>query len=319
MKWPLIKAAAVLLLFCGPKPSFANSATAMFVAPSGFYLQPSDKKKRGQLYGPTSPQRAANWNISQWDIPQDLPPFNRNNISQNRWARVSFKNDVLTIAEDSKNYPCTKLYPSGYHLPKEWGMFAAPNSTQEPQAPQAGLDIGELISNVIDINLKTTLTLKSLRVLDDACHVNKAFFVADIVLTNKLSSQILFYGVSFGNFLTTSRGDFQQNGVLSSQSHGTMYFNGVNRESGSRNFYGYGDPVDSTYDVQKITPGKTVSYNLNLLPHLIQAIRAGKSSGLDQNLEHWSLRGFYEGQTITGHVFVESKWSNFSLVINKKN
>lgn len=288
------------------------------VPPSGFYLQPSDKQKRGELYGPTMPASEANWNLSQWDIPDELPPFNKANTTQNKWAKVSFVNHVLSITENSTNYPCIKLYANKNLMPKEWGMFAAPNSKQEAAFPQGIKSKSIPLSELNSVNLTTTVFLKQLKIIDTACPVNKAFLVVNVVLTNIKSKQTFFYGVSFNNFISEQSTMFKDKGVLNTQSHGHLYFNGINRESGQEGIYAYGEQVD-VYGSPRIDVSKKISYNLNIYPGLLRGIRSGSGHNLDQDLNDWALGGVYEGQTITGHVFIKSEWSNFLMTVETKH
>ena len=303
-----------ILLNAGTGAARAQTGVSLFDPPTGFYLQPSAKEHRGKLYGPTA--SAANWNFSQWEIPQDLPAFDATGVSKNQWATVTFQNGLLTVTENAQNYPCSKQYATGA-LPQEWGMFAAPNSAQDPGFPLAVKDNHETVADLSGIEMTATVNLKTLKIIDNTCPITKAFLTGYIVLANKVSHQMLFYGVGFANFLTKGGMTFPRAATMQSQTQGTMYFNGQNRESGAHNFFAYGVPVNVISSQPKIMPGQTIHYQLALLPGLLNAVHAGQASGMSQDLTNWVVGGFYAGQSLTGHVVLETNWSDFSVTLTK--
>ena len=124
----------VAWLFPGPL-----AAAPVYNAPTGLWLAPSNHAVT--LYGSTTP--GANWNVAQWNIPEDLPPFDAAGISRNRWARVAWLDGGrYELAQDASALSCEKLYPSGRHLVTEFDLLASPNNRRVPGFPQATAPVG---------------------------------------------------------------------------------------------------------------------------------------------------------------------------------
>ncbi len=161
------------------------------------------------------------------------------------------------------------------------------------------------------IQLTVTETLTHQELLDSACEPSKVFIVTAITIVDPISKQTLFYGT--GTFHILKHGQVTSAATASAGGHQNMYFRGFNTQSGDKNVFGYSESVAAAYGAPELRPGQTVTYNIDLLPHVISAIKLGKDDGMDQNLSHWQVRGYYEGTTTAGHVAAETHWSNFSL------
>ncbi len=307
----LVAVAAACFVMLGSASATAD--TTSVPPPSGFYLRPADMAQHTQLYGPTAPSSAANWNISQWGLPENLPPFDATGSTENRWAKVSFSNRVLQLSISSAASPCEHLYQTGRVLPNEWALVAAPNGIQEASFPRAIKGDFHPLSQLQHINLSTTLSIGQLTLNDTACKFTKASIVTTAVLVDKVSKQTLFYGT--GTFLLARNGTFIPFEANRPGHAGLMYFTGFNTEFGGHNVFGYSDPVTTAYGEPEAAPGGAYSYTMDFLPRIISVIHLGQKYGMDQNLDHWIVRGYYEGQSIAGHVTLQTTWSNFSLTL----
>jgi len=284
------------------KASYAMGPVYSSVA--GLWLSPSNHLPK--LYGPTSAM--ANWSIEQWDIPQDLPIFDKSGVSQNNWAKVAWLgNGRYELSQDAATLQCEKTFPSGKHLADEFDLFVAPNNQRVSRFPQAGLDNRESISNLRSIRARISLEVMEARTAGQHCPVDTSVMMYAVVLRDFKMRQVFFYQLRLGYF----RGI--QTIVRTDAPAPEWFFTGNNTQSGQVGTWGFGDNI-TVYSQPWASVGKEQSYSVDLLPHLNMLIRQGARYGLDQNLEDWQLTGTYHGQAATGHVVNRALWSEFALV-----
>jgi hypothetical protein len=280
----------------------------MFADPTGLWIVPSKKgpnQVENKLYGPTSP--AANWTVSQWDIPEDLPSFS-NNSSQNQYASVLLNSDnSFRIMQNASLLPCQKIFPSGKQLPDEFDLFLGPVSQAFPKYKQAFLGRRQPLSQLSHAFLNATLQPTLLHLSSADCPVTRAIAGVGVVLTNTATRQTFFYQLNFALY--------QANGheMAAKLLQPGWFFTGTNTQAGKAKQFGYGDRVWSSFGVSPAPVNTATSFNLNLLPRIEQLLSEGSKYGMDQNLSNWAITGEYYGQSVFGHVEFGSKWSGLSL------
>ncbi|WP_298215405.1 hypothetical protein [Acidocella sp.] len=301
-------------------PSFVYAQKIYSVqSPTGYYILPGQMGKKGKPYGPTFPPEKANWNIGQWGTPLDLPSFNDQNVSANQWAKVIFSPSGLKLSQNAQNFSCMRIYPSGRKMAAEWALFEGPNNQAYKDLPRAMPSANLALSDLEQVRLHVTISLDTLKLTDHLCSINKAFIVEGFVLVNTFSHQTLFYSV--GTFLLGSGNTLSSYQIVrpanEDRTHGGItYFKGENMETGAKHVFGYSVPISEAFGAPELEVGKTITYNLNVLPSLIKTIRS--INNLDQNLDHWTLRSFFQGQTIAGHIIITSTWQNTKLDLYSK-
>ena len=221
--------AIVAWLFPGPL-----AAAPLYNAPTGLWLAPSNHAVT--LYGPTMAE--ANWNVAQWNIPDDLPPFNAVGVSQNRWARVAWLGaGRYELAQDASALSCDKLYPSGRQLVTEFDLLASPNNRRFPGFPQATAPTGPDLARASQIKADIDLEVRNAKAADTICKVTQTIFTLAVVLTNTTRRQTIFYQVRLG---------FVRPMASSAEAHPpepAWFFTGTNIQAGGTGQFGFGDNV----------------------------------------------------------------------------
>ncbi len=293
-----VAAAAAMVLLAASR---LEAGELVYAPPAGFWIDPSDHSQA--LYGPSHP--SANWNVAQWDIPQDLPPFDATGVSANRWARVAWlQNGQFELAQDGSGMPCNRDYRSGRTLASEFDLLAQPNNHNTPRFPQAALAADLRLADLAGIDGAITLSIRQARILDESCPATQGDFVYAVVLSNIVRHQLLFYQLRL---------------ALANEAKAVTgwFFRGANIQSGQGGQWGYGDNV-TQYGQPWARAGVTQPYRFPLLPHLAAIIQRGEDTGIDGDLSHWRLTGTYVGQAIWGHVRSDALWSGFALKATKK-
>ena len=294
----IILAIAATLL---AEPGQASAAGEIYQPPLGFWIAPSNHDNT--LYAPTS--SSANWHVSQWSIPQDLPGFNAQGVAQNQSARVAWLGaGRYELSQDGSSLPCYKVFPSGRRLPDEFDLFTTPNNIDVPGYPQAaGAGAGISLDAVTSLDASITLDVTRADEVDASCPITRTAFLLAVVLSNPVSRQTLFLQIQLG----TIRFDNPNSEITTG-----WFFKGRNNQSGGVGAWGYNDNVTS-YGQPWASVGGAETYRLDLLPRLRGIIADGEDSGLDQDLSHWRVAGTYHGQSVWGHVRNDVIWSGFSL------
>jgi len=291
---------AISLLLCATD-SWALGP--VYQTPNGFWLAPNHH--RAKLYGPSRPD--ANWNISPWDIPEDLPAFDGTGVSRNAWARVAWLGDArYDLSQEAATLPCERVFPSGARLVDEFDLLASPNNANVPRYPQAIADNQAVLADTSRIEADISLWIKTAEIVDTACAVSKTFFIYAVVISNPVRHQYFFYQLRLAFF--TSSGS----SVVNGEATPGWFFTGKNIQSGRSGHWGYGDNI-SSFGQPWAQVGRPQSYSVDLLPRLRSLIEEGARTGLDQDLSHWRLTGTYHGQIAMGHVRNQAEWSGFSL------
>ena len=295
-------AAFVAFLVSAPATAQGMQSEVYFPA-NGFWLRPSNHSP--SFYGPTSP--GANWNIAQWDIPADLPVFNKNHISANRWAFVRWQgNGRYELSQDATALACEKAYPSGQASVNEFDLFASPNNDKVRNHKQASGDAGKPLSGLDRIDAGISVEIVGAEFANSDCRTSLTAFIFAVVLSNSTSHQYLFYQIRLANFAKNG------NAVRQQRLKPGFFFSGMNTQSGKAGQWGFGDNVD-VYSQPFAQVGVRRTYRINLLPRLRWVIAQGSRRGLDQNLANWDLTGTYHGQSAMGHVRNDAIWGGFSL------
>jgi hypothetical protein len=275
------------------------AAAPVYLPPSGFFLAPSDHSRT--LAGPTGPD--ANWNIAQWGIPQDLPPFDAHGVAQNRWARVAWLGGGrFELMQDGGDRPCDKTYPSGRTLPAEFDLFAQPDNGNYPGFRQAGMANRQRLSDITHIDAGLTLLVRQAALEDDACRVTRVGFGLSVVVTDMAAGQTFFYQLRLAWFEAGARDGPRPN----------WFFTGTNVQAGNRRQYGFGDNV-TFYGEDWARAGRPAAFRLDLLPRLTALIGEGTRFAMDQDLRNWRLTGMYIGQAVYGHMRDDGVWSGLSI------
>ena len=284
----------------------------VFEQPKGVLIAPTAKNGMPgttTLYGGTS--SAANWVLAQWDIPDELPPF-QNNFTQNEFASARFFPGVgFALQQDGTKLPCEKIFPSGKKLVDEFDLFVSPATHIYPAFPQAFKNDTLPLSKLNHIFLEANLKPTSLTLVDLTCQISWATASVGIVLSNRTIHQTFFYQINFNLY--------QADGQSMSLSlrKPDWFSKGISSQTGNRQNFGYGDRVwADAYNMPPAVIGNVSVFDLNLLPRIEELIAQGNSFGMDQNLSDWAITGAYFGQSVFGHIQFSSEWSGLALKIN---
>ena len=299
--WAGRLAFAVGLLSSGGTYGAEKSSLAVFAPAAGFWLAPSDHS--GRLYGPSSP--GANWNIAQWGIPEDLPPFNAEGVTENRWAAAKFNGRGIFLSQNSSEMPCERVYPSGGRAVREFDLFVGPNKQSLFKGvPSAALDDKQRLSDVEAIRHRTSVTMRNFSITDGACSITRVAVISALVLTNPPAKQTFYYQLRLG---TQGLGNVPKPG---------WFFTGNNTQAGRVGEFGYGDNIDQlTARDLMVRVGERQDYDIDLLPRLNIIIANGARYGLDQNLSNWIISGSYQGLINWGHVRVSAELDDYALAV----
>jgi hypothetical protein len=296
-----IAACLIVPSFC--RAQLAGGRVTIYPQPKGFWLAPSNHGKT--MYGRTD--GAANWNVAQWDVPEDLTQFDKAGVAQNRFSRVVwYANGHYELAQNSDLVPCVKRFPSGRSLVNEVDLVVAPNNANYPDYPQAVGSNKEQLSDLAQVDASITLQVKQANAIDIACNVSATTFTYAVVLTNTSAHEIVFYQLRLAQFTLDA------NGIREGAAKPGWFFTGNNSQSGAAGQWGFGDNITSLGQPWAMI-GKAQTYHVDLLPRLVWLLHQGGPLGLDQNLSHWRLTGTYHGQNTMGHMVNDAVWSGFSL------
>jgi hypothetical protein len=248
--------------------------------------------------------------VAQWNIPEDLPPFDAARVSRNRWARVTWLGaSRYELAQDASILSCEKLYPSGRQLVTEFDLLASPNNRRVSGVPQATTMPGPDLAHAAQVKADIRLDIRDAQAADTACRVTQTIFLFALVLTNVTQRQTIFYQIRLG---------LARPATAFAKAHppeSAWFFTGTNIQAGGTGQFGFGDNVTSLGQ-SWTEPGQQQTYHLDLLGRLRWLIARGSQHGLDQDLSHWHLTGTYHGQAVMGHMRNDAIWSDFSLVID---
>ena len=276
-------------------------ATEVIRQPSGFWLMPSNHSMH--LYGPTRPD--ANWNVAQWDIQQDLPPF-LNGKTSNEFASVEVDHEgSYRLTQTPNRTPCERRFPSGKRLVNEFDLFVAPNSAETLDAPHAP-SFNQNLADMHSLDLSLDVDLIDAHIIDDKCGITQAAIIMAIVLTNKQKRETFFYQLRLGVL------KLDHDLLRNVQQQPNWFSKGGNVQTGKKGQFGLGDNI-SNFSQSSLTVGKSISLNIDLLPRLRAVLSEGKSFGMDQNLHDWFVTGTYHGTNAFGHMVVSTRWQNFRL------
>jgi hypothetical protein len=283
-----------------------DDSRELFKPCTGLWLAPSNHSAK--LYGATNP--SASWNVAQWDIPSDLPAF-RNNVTENEFASVKFLGtNHYELAQFPRNMECTRRFASQRVLVNEFDLFVSPNGRTTRGYPDAATGTYPSLASATRLRHKLKIEPIELRVSDSTCAVTQGAFITAIALANDSRKQTLFYQLRLA-VLRYQKGEMRR---LSASPN--WFFSGTNHQSGGHGQYGFSDHLAS-FGQRDCEVGTASAYDIDLLPRLRQVIRAGADKGMDQDLAHWVPRGTYHGSLAFGHIRIRSRWSGFSLAINR--
>ncbi len=304
-----VYAACVLFATIIPSPVFSKSTDInddIFSQPTGLWLIPDGANNNRKLYGATSP--AANWNVGQWDIPEELPPF-KNNHSENEFASVTFSNSKISLSQNGSHLPCTKLFQSGRQLVDEFDLLFAPTTKVYPLYPQAFLGRRSLQS-LKAITLTSTILPTSVQLKDSQCPITWASAGIGVVLTDTSTRQTLFYQLNFVRY--TAAHDHLTLALLPPG----WFSTGESIQSGQLLQYGYGDRLWSSFGKPPIALDVHTTLRLDLLPRIKQVIMEGARYGMDKDIRNWAVTAGYFGQSVFGHVLFSTTWNSFALKVD---
>jgi len=277
----------------------------VFTPPDDLWLRPgSGVTTAGEFYGPTSP--TAKWVVSQWNTPENLPPF-KDGDTRNKFAHVRLEPDhSYTLEQNGQDLSCDRKYKTGLKDVHEFDLLVSPNNALKPNYPQATTGIIANMGTMKHLYHRITVQPISIKVIDTSCPVTRSIFLTSVTLSDPLAKQTLFYQLRLG---------------IANVSHGTQATNlprpfwfarGHEPRGGYNGYYGYDDSI-TAYGDEAATVSRKSAYVIDLLPHLMTAIRDGAADGMDQDLSHWTVKGTYHGEIIWGHIHTISHWSGFSL------
>jgi len=298
-----------LSLIAFASPAFGQSTTPreLFSPPGDMWLLPgSGFSTTDKYYGPTSP--SANWVVSQWNTPEDLPPF-QNGDTHNASLHVHLEPDhTYTLEQSGQALSCNRTYQTGLNDVHEFDLFIGPNNANRPEYPVATQNVSSNFSDIRHLYHKITVLPLFAQVMDTECPITRTVFLTSVTLTDPSKTQTLFYQLRLGIVQV-------RNGEIETTLPPPFWFaKGHDARGGRVGYYGYDDSITS-YDEPGATVGSVSAYSIDLLPHLVSIIRDGADYGMDQDLSHWSVRGTYHGEVIWGHIHVRSHWSGFSLAV----
>ncbi len=280
----------------------SNKTQELFPHPNGLAIfQKGGTQAPAKLYGT---EEQANWVITQWDIPKELPPL-KDNRTNNEYASVIYNPPgSFTLSQDGTFLPCEKKFPSGRKLADEFDLGIGPLPRAIASTKVARIPLSQLTS----VLLSTTFQVNHSNFVAGGCKVTQSNAGAGFVLTNLISKQAFFYQISFASFR-------DQNGKMEPINlKPNWFFTGNNTQSGKHNQFGYGDRIWSSYGISQALPGNPLDIKINILPKIKERIRSGARFGVDQDLSHWAITGEYYGQAIWGHTQLSTTWKNISLV-----
>lgn len=275
----------------------------VFAPPTGHWIVPSDRSDR--LYG--APDNSANWTVSQWNSPEDLPPFH-NGVSQNGSAGVIVGSDgSYTLQQSGQALTCNKTYDSSMKDVHEFDLFVSPIGSNRPSYRQAALGGPRTLAALAHIYHRISVRPAVAEVLDNACPRTKSTLVTSVTLSDPSTHQTLFYQLRLGTKEAT--------GEAWTLTQPFWFARGEDPRRAKRGYFGYDDSI-SSFGAAPVALGVVSTYAVDLLPRLVALIREGDANGLDQNLNDWSIKGAYFGQIIWGHIRVRTNWSKFSLAVD---
>lgn len=284
----------------------ATGARKVYEAPQGFWLRPTDKRKK--LYGPSTP--AANWAIAQWGTLSDLPAFNNGATADSDHSATINPDGSYNLKVDTMAQPCQTTYPSGRRLVKETDIFASPNNARTAKGfPSASVNDQEPLSRISKI-LHRIRVRPQLAAFDSGpCQVSQAVFITAVVLMNPKAKQVLYYQLR----LLTVTHETAPHAVAPPPG---WFFTGQNIQQRQGNGqYGYGDNVAS-FGQEPAPQGQWTTFDVDLYPRLIQLIAEGAKYGMAQDLSDWMLTGTYHGIAAMGDIQASAQWDGFSLRVD---
>jgi hypothetical protein len=283
-----------------------SRAADIFTPPTGFWIAPSNHSKK--LYGPTKP--SATWNVAQWDIPSDLPPF-VNGKTENQYAMVEFTADGgYQLRQTTTKMPCDRVYKSGRNLVNEFDLFVAPNGSPYPDYPSGSATAFPTLAQAKSVHHQLTLSNSRMTVTDSSCRITRGTLITAIVLRNVEAKQTFFYQI---RLFSTGK---KQGRMTSFYPSPNFFFTGENIQSGGHGQFGF---TDNSSDLGNpvCSVDTTCHFDFQLADRLKKLIRLGHNKGVDQDLSHWVISGTYHGSVAFGHIDVRSWWNGFKLTVIK--
>ncbi len=242
--------------------------------PRGYWIVSGDAKT---LYGYT--EFHANYTISQWSIPEELPGF-VDGVTENDYLRVDW----------DKKTQSTSLTLHGAGLPcgEELDGFIS---------PLAMVYSGSL-GSVKQISLRVDIFREDFFVNNLACPNTRGGDLLGIVFFNEAKKQLLYYQLRFSNI--------RMNPDLK------YWWRNARLEPNGWTSWGYRDQL-FTFRQPAPELGEWTSYELNMTRVLKQLIK--KKPGMDHSLKNWRIRSMFYGAHVWGDVDISTRWKNVKITI----
>lgn len=276
--------------------------------PRAFWLAP--KVYTGHLHGPVGEdgEAVSGWHIAQWGIRQEFPPqpICLDNCAEGAWRIVTddaavtvttlpYVGRVVELRQDSS----ASEYGCG-----EFDLFMEPNEAHAYPFAPSGMIASDLRPTLAESQL---LRISVMQEVITASQGNRCPAGYDLASTgfsfiflnfSVAPPQVLYYQV----ITYDSRGlEFDK----------YWFANGV--VGYERLEFGVSDSIQRL-GFSALTPGAgAVGYLVDVLPRLKEQIASGPE-GLDRNLEHWKLHGFYMGSSTNGAAAITSRYGPVRIV-----
>ena len=322
--------AMVVVLPAGPSLAAADTGRVFpFGQPTGMGIVATrlhDAKGHFQLYGGTRNGQPADWNIDQWHIDRDLPPFERKAgtddwVSKTAMAAVSWHParagvpQAIAFLQDGATLPCASGENDLGTQPNDWSDAAEPG--RYPQATVATPTLDRLAT----FTMAGTYTLKQMRAAGGhkRCEVNQGGSSVTVqARTTSSPAQFFFYTIHLS--LTCTDGG-QPTARYRECRHGVehpaplWYWSGDNPPAKSCDpsgacSWGLDEPITSYTRTGYIADHATHALSFDVLPRMKQLIAAG-TYGMDRDLSHWVMCGAGFGQAIWGDVRLGTSFEGF--------
>jgi hypothetical protein len=281
---------------------------------------------------------SADWSISQWQAPGDLPAMK--NVGPEQWA-TSTNWATATIVEQSDGTWVQDISQNGAYFPcetaqgnpLEFDEFVAPNGWTSGSYPSAVPASLPTLSEMSSLTASATFTLEKATPSPGptACRVNHGYANYGMILTDTAESphQIFWYSVNIAISCIPAAIDagYPKGNpgsdyyfCLQSQSSNSPYWFWTGSEAPSPNSttsngvasvnFGMQDSMPA-YGYTNISDNNPHQLSFNLLSRLQSLISSG-AYGVDNNLSHWQVSQFNFGQSDWGGSALATKWSGMA-------
>ncbi len=281
------------------------------------YIVPKDSNDTLNLFK-VGNSDLSDWYISQWSNPSPLTSLSGSAdsfcSSSPLWSKTSattricwmpngIGNYKVELAHDGGALPCGAGSPVyNPSEPSEFDLLIGNNPHSVPTQFQNSPTLDKLDNLKFSFGFQPTYTKVTVRCGAGTTNpwLDQTTALAALTLTNS-TGQTLFYQ------LLLNRSNPNLNDVCSGNPE--WFFS-------AGPTYGVSDYMGTAFGIScPKTGGARQAYNLDLMPRLKTLIQ-NSPTGMDKDLSHWKVGGFYMGSLIYGSGNMTTLWDNISLVGN---